>query len=62
MKMGRKKKIIISVRCNKCGSKLEDSRIDWNFVNAVQYRFFCIKCHYNIDIMITGKVKKYRKK
>ena len=53
-----KKKISVSVRCNKCGNKLDVAKVDWNWENAVQYQFFCRNCHYNIDITITGKVKK----
>ena len=55
-----KKKIGVSVKCNNCGNKLEDSRINWDWENVVQYRFFCRNCDYNIDIVITGKIKKRR--
>ena len=53
-----KKKINVSITCLECGKRLDDSRINWNYKNAVQYRFSCRNCHYHIDIVISGKVKK----
>ena len=55
-----KKKISISVICNKCGKKLNETRINWNWENAVQYRLLCRNCHYSVDLTIHRKIKKQK--